>query len=315
MLVGVALRKLKNMCEIRLCNTRTISIEFNSVVDDLTSNLIQTHSCKRDLIHSKTKMRPIASNMALPKENSNNFNLDELFVNAAGKNDMDAFDKLISDCKISQSTPSKEVVAQLLVTSAFNGTLEVINKLKDLYEYVEPEVLEANAFFNPYLAEGIWRRGNIAKSLDLFEETYTKYEHCRCYLRTVLNHLFLKNLAENSETHLKSVIAFSERLAHKFGDMVCLITIWQVCFLSEWFSDQCVAMDLMDRNKELFTAASKRFPLLVRCALDKHKTEKVYRLLEFLLKKEAKLDCALVLQELFSYKCNLFDMITVTFTN
>lgn len=143
----------------------------------------------------------------------------------------------------------------------------------------------------------------MLKSISIFEEVYHDNPFLRRKIRLILRYLILEAVSNRSEAVLVNLITFTERLAKAYKDYYVMACLWQACFLSEWFSDQQVAFDLLEKNYVLCKTIQAHIPHVVNISLKHHKTEPVYRLLEVLLKHEMKLQSSIVLVVLFDYRC------------
>lgn len=213
---------------------------------------------------------------------------------------------LTKQCIENKICPSAEVVQKILSYCAQSGDKETIIMLQKFVQELEPEIYTMNAKFLHYLAEAAWVRGNICESVKLFDEVYTNYTYLRRKTRLMIKYLITNVMTERSEASLVILIRFAEKLANEFADYFPLSCVWQACFLSEWYSDQCKAAEILDKHEGLYSHIENKIPYVVNSALKNHQPEAVHRLFEILLKYKMKTHYTFVLHALFNYKCEYY---------
>ncbi|KAG5890706.1 hypothetical protein JTB14_016536 [Gonioctena quinquepunctata] len=195
-----------------------------------------------------------------------------------------------------------------LMKQSQNGDKDMINTIRKLCDELCPEVLETNSNFQHYIAEAVWVKGNTNESLRIFQNVYKNNAYLRRRIRLMLKFLIENVVLNRSEAALVSVIKFSEELKKEYIDFFPLTCVWQACFLSEWFTDQCIAFDLMNKHDGLCFAVISRIPFVVAISLRGHRTEVVYRLLEVLLHFKLKVQYEGVLLALLDYQIRQGDI-------
>ncbi|XP_060516529.1 uncharacterized protein LOC132696016 isoform X2 [Cylas formicarius] len=234
--------------------------------------------------------------------------LDRLFEKAINIGDHRNIIKLSTECIKYNKCPSLPILIQVLSICSENGDKQTITEIVGLCEKNQPEILDDNSYFQHYLAEAIWIKGNIIKSLRLFEQVYKENQFLRRRIRLMLQSLIADSILNHSEAALLNIKIFCEKLAKEYNDYHPLSCIWQSCMLSEWYTDQCLALDLLMENCGLRKALSNRINFAVNSLLNTHSTDIVYRLIEILLKCDMRSEAAGVLLAMFDYwirNCNM----------
>lgn len=276
---------------------RSVILEVDTL-DDFTSQLIQKQSSKWENIQAKSKRHQ--KHVFSVKHSS-----DEplvLWDKAIEERNTKTILELLDFCVEIDKPPPKSKINSVLQILAENGKSLAILQLKTLYEKHLPDVLKIHTNFDLYLAEAFWNQGDMRKSLNLFQEVYATSKSFKTQINETLKCLFLNTIRNHSEAVLLMVIKFCKQLHDKHEDIFLLSVVWQICFLSEWFSDQEVAFDLIEENGELRKIVLLRMPFIVTVALNSHQIDVVYRLLEFLLRHNLQTECSSVLHHLFDYK-------------
>lgn len=290
---------------------KNTSFVDEDVMDDFITQLTQRRCNDWNYTHKK-----FANKELLPKLNKDykvpvNVNLkgadieqvNGLLESALQNEDYETMVAIVNECIKWEKCPSLSNLMKVLSTLAQNGERNIIVKLQVLYEKAQPKVLNANADFHLYLAEAMWIKGNINKALNLFANVYKSHIFLRRRIKLILKYLILDVVTNRSEGVLINLIDFCEILVKEYEDYYPLGCVWQSCFLSEWYTDQCISMELLERNEGLCKAVINRIPYVVTIALRTHQTDVVHRLLEILLKYDLKLESSVVLTALFNYRC------------
>lgn len=294
---------------LRYFSSKSISFELDAL-DAFTNQLVQRKSCKWEMLkQQRIVMKDTFFNLEhctaapLNEENTSIDELNVLFKTALEEFDHKQIMSLVSYCFKFKVCPSLSVFTQVLSIFSQNGDKEAIVKLQQLTKEVQPDSTKANSNFEHYLAEATWIRGDVSKALILYEEVYRNNVFLRRQIRLMLKYLIVDTIANRSEAALVNLTDFCERLSREYRDFFPLACVWQMCFLSSWYTDNCLALELLEKNNELCKAVLNRISFVVTNALKLHQTESVYRLLEVLLKLNLKQQYSVVLSELFNYRC------------
>ncbi|EFA05972.1 uncharacterized protein LOC664501 [Tribolium castaneum] len=279
------------------------------VIDDFTTQLMQSKISKWE--SKKRQNQALLEN--IPKsddthlgeisvENMGSDQLGFLFQNAIDSNDTKAVKNLINLCIQHNKSPTVNTIVNVLSICGASGDKETISQIQELCKTHHPTALEDNSNFRHYLAKAIWTKGDISKALEMFENVYRENPFLRRSIRLMLKYLISDLITNGSEAALANTIAFSERIHRDFQDVSPLTCVWQACFLSEWFTDQSVALELLEKHNGLCKSVINRIPYVVFVSLKCHRTEVVYRLLEILLKFKMKQQYSNVLESLLEYQ-------------
>lgn len=288
---------------------KVITLE-EDVFDDFTTQLIQKQSSKWEAIQAKSTQMPDQS-VCMNVDVHNRFNskpkvdesdIDKLLKNAVKNEDIQQIISLIDMSVKCEYSPTRTVLFCVLPILSQRGEFETICKIKSICESNYQQLLQQTANFEHYLAEASWIQGDICKSLDLFKAVYENNHHLRRNVTNMIKNLLLHASLNHGEAIMHKILKFCEHVHENFADPHLLGVVWQMCFLSEWYADQCKALQILEKNEKLCDSIVNRFPFAVKSALVNHQTEVVYKLLEFLLKRGWKVEYLNVLQCLFNYK-------------
>ncbi|XP_030760085.1 uncharacterized protein LOC115885345 [Sitophilus oryzae] len=292
-----------------------------SALDDFTDRLMQRkvhqweNNKKKLLAQSKNKtnivLKPKQS-IFYSKEHSNIENLtinriNSLLQEAIRFNDNEKLMDITRQCIKYNKCPSLSQLSPALAICSQNGDKDTIVQIVQLCENTRPEILEGNSNFEHYLAEAIWVRGNIVKSLEMFEKLYRENNFLRIKIRCILKNLIPTIITNQSQASIVKIIKFSEHLVEIYDDYFLLQCIWQACFLSEWFADQQMAFEILENHPNLWKEISNKMYYIVNVSLNNHQTEVIYRLTELLLKYDMKEELPGVVLALFNYFIKLRD--------
>ncbi|XP_059472884.1 uncharacterized protein LOC132195126 [Neocloeon triangulifer] len=151
-----------------------------------------------------------------------------------------------------------------------------------------------------------------AKALKVVDKFYTKYPNsrreARSYLATIIRDVVSNHCSEALLVQCKQLVL---RINYSFGDNRPMIFLWHACFISEWFSDQQVAKELLhiiSKNKKLTETFSKKLATATYSALGRGKPELVQGLIEDLISTGLHSHLTVPIRLLFDYKCQLGDL-------
>ncbi|KAK9871943.1 hypothetical protein WA026_015192 [Henosepilachna vigintioctopunctata] len=265
-------------------NNKAITVEIDAL-DNFTTVLLQK---RLDHLEMRNKKSIMKRNVLQEVEFDINFNslcegdLNQMFSNALQEcNDLTVI-KLVQECIKHNICPNKDIILQILHISAQNSEVSLIQGIKNLC--INNEVYFSKNFdFLLYEAHAIWTRGNVIKALDIFEKIYKNNPFLRRQIRLLLKQLICEGTKCNSEAVLLHIVKFAENIVEEYKDYHPMMSVWEVCFLSQWFSDQQIALKLLNDNRRLGDALIHRLPFILCTSLRNHNTEVIYRLLEIML--------------------------------
>lgn len=285
------------------CDRRIISIQVDAL-DDFTTQLLQKkvnkwENCKQQKASPNNyNTGPVLSDIS----NLNQEGINPLFNKYIEDNNDEQAIALMKQCIKQEISPTFTHIIFVLNRCSQKGDKETIASIQKLCERTQPNFLNVNSYFNHFMAEATWIKGNIKKSLEMFEETYRNNVYLRRRIRFMLKFLTADIVNQKSEAVLINIIEFCQKLATEFKDYYPLTCIWRSCFLSEWYSDQCRAKELLEKNEALIKTISNQIPFIISLSLRNQQTDTVYRLLEVLLKYNLKSHVPAVVLTLFDYQ-------------
>ncbi|XP_065167070.1 uncharacterized protein [Atheta coriaria] len=309
------LKKAFKICSIyhRLSSDKVLTLEVNKfdVIDNFTSDLIHQKSLKWEGIklrknHATTCSLVQPKTLEIALNNMSQSAIDKQFLLLIQDGSEHNIEEFIKRCQRSLVCPTFTNVLTLLDANSRNANINIILELKKLFKE-DNDYYKTNAYFDHYLAEAYWINGEIVKAVQILEDVYEKNAHLRRRLRLMLKYL-ITDVTTHSEAILVSIIKFGEKLYNSYKDPFALICVWQACFISEWYSDQTLALQLLEKNKGLCEAVVGTLPYVVTASLKNHQVEVVYRLLELLIKYEMKTQYSAILVSIFNYKFYIGDL-------
>lgn len=212
---------------------------------------------------------------------------------------------LLSQILEFQKLPSQPVLNAALKHLSHRGDAETVDKLIALHYTLYPERSSKDAAIcrmEQYKALCQWKLGNTFKSLDTFRLIMTE---CNEEQMIAVDHMLVEiideTIGKKSEAVLLAVMNLCEfsltSLRHEFP----LCYVWEKSFLSAWHSDQEAAKTLFDRHEQLRNAISKRIGNISYKLLYDNNIEKVYQIIELLLKHSMTSECKSMMIRLFEY--------------
>ncbi|CAH0550990.1 unnamed protein product [Brassicogethes aeneus] len=307
-------RNLTKICIHFSQHNKAITLEVDAI-DDFTSQLLQkkTHKWER----KKAKAESIINNNYLKrlqendkiegiKEMDNDY-LNTVFQNAIDSEKENVLIDLTNQCIELRRCPSFTILLHILSIFSRKGDNKTIIKIEELCKELNPKITKDNSNFDHFLAEAIWVKGNITDSLKIFEKVYRENSLIRRRIRIMIKSLTKHVISNKSEAALVSLIKFSKTMIDDFQDYFPLMCTWESCFLSEWYTDQNRALELLEKNDRLCNVIINRIPYVVHISLRCHRTEVVYRLLEILIRYDMKPQYSAVLMALFDYQFQVGD--------
>ncbi|KAF7265357.1 hypothetical protein GWI33_021205 [Rhynchophorus ferrugineus] len=282
-----------------------------NAMDNFTNRLMQQQFSKWEITKRKHVKNILNDLPDYHREKVENLSINEIDWLLQETIDIDDSAKLIQltkECIKYDKCPSLSVLLHILSVCSQKGDKDTIVAMVQLCENHNPNVLQENSNFEHYLAEAIWVKGNIVKSLEIFEKIYRENVFLRREVKCMLKNLIENVLSDKSEAGVINVIRFSERLVREYNEYYPLGCIWQICFLSPWFTDQQMSLDLLEKYPNLCKFIINRIPYVVNMSLFNHQLEPIYKLTELLLKHNMKMHLPSVIVALIDYFIKFNDL-------
>lgn len=258
-------------------------------LDNFTTRLIQTKCSKwkaiLDNARSSSKVKPTLFNNrnGIQIDTMDCETLDAVTRSAIEDDDMQILEDLVTQFIRIQKLPSNWILLRILWLHFQAGKLKEITLLSHVCSTTNAEFAKQNANFEDLSAGAIWVMGDTHKALSIYERVYRNHNVLRNRIRKALKFLIADSIDRRSEAALITLLDFVKRLSVEFDDYLPMSYLWQACFLSEWYSDQTLALQLLEDRPNLLESVSCRIPTIVALALATHKKEVVHRLLELFL--------------------------------
>lgn len=227
--------------------------------------------------------------------------LSALFTNAIAENSRQDLNFLANECLKWTRLPTRQVNLDVL------GFYEKTKQFENLEKYYDFCLTMDESPFHLQLfkVQFYWTEGNTDKALNLLDEIHDvarKTSDDRGDL-IACKDLFLKLINDAVGKKSEAVLLKLIHLIETLEDMSILEQAWNELFISEWFSDQQLALGLFRRHGSLRLRISVQINYITFLLLREHNVDAVYRLVEILLSHEMMHECQKVLGLLFDYQC------------
>lgn len=277
------------------------------VLDNFTTHLMQAKCNKWRNLLNRTKLLRNTEPVQFQKANVLVDSLSDSRLNsetsrAIEDGDMQCLDDLVRQFSRFQRLPSMPVLLRVLWLYFQAGDIDGIECLSRVYADIDSASAKDNASFDDFAAGAIWISGDITKAIHMYENVYRNNSILRSRIRMALKFLISDSIDKRSEAALIIVLKFVKKLANEFDDYLPMSYLWQACFLSQWYSDQCFALQLLKDQLNLLRPLSNRIPGVISLALAKHQKDVAYRLLELFLAHDLVECYGTVLIPLFDYE-------------
>lgn len=289
-------------------HARNKSILITDALDDFTTQLLLKKTTKWDVVKERAKNVQIKDyklaaecppKLAVDKMIS--IDLDAAFQSSLDDNNNLYIIMLIEECMKHKVAPSMIILTNLLSYFSTSGKCKVLNMIIKLCEVVNPEILASNSNFTHYIAEAISVNGDTNTAIALLEKVYIENTYLRRRIKLMLKNIILEVVNNRSEAAIVGLLRFTESLSVNHKDTYPLACMWEACFLSEWFSEQMLAIDILKRHKNLFGVVTERINFIVNTSLRKQQFDAVLRFLEYLLENKLQTQYSIVIVTMFDY--------------
>ncbi|KAK5647425.1 hypothetical protein RI129_002317 [Pyrocoelia pectoralis] len=322
MALSISSRQFKLLRNLHFLRTKSMNKYFcnhqeniltldSDTLDTFTTQLMQ-RKCNKwetDRIKQNSKLEPIQIKFQMNKKVAIDLtNVDNILCDALEADNEDCITNVIEECIKFRTVPDMSNFLQILSYFARRGDKVTILKLIELSKLFDDTILLRYSYFKHYIAEVTWTKGNINEAIILFEEVYSSNIYLRRRIRSMLNNLVSDSIRGRSEAVLFLMLNFAKRLGNNYRDYYTLACIWRNCILSEWFTDQSIALDLLENDEKLRKTVMNHIPIVVHIALREHQIDLAYRILEVLMKCESKIQYAKIVEILFDYRVRQQDL-------
>lgn len=281
-----------------------------SSLDSFTDNLVEERLKKWELSlqylckkkgFKREEYDELKDQKTLPSSMSSMKNVDSAASEISSNRDY--VEEVLKNCTEKDSFSEQKTWLALLQISAKHGDKQSIHFIKNFSETKNPNFCELQGNYDHYLAEAIWRSGNVEEALQLFWEVYEQNITLRVKVKVMIKILMAESIYGKGEAVLVLLMKFAKKFSDVYCDYSLLSYIWEVCFLSDWFSDIEIASSLLEKYPELRSYLSVRVFHISSFALAIHKVDVVHRLCEVMLKYGMMKEYEIVMRSFFDYAC------------
>lgn len=158
--------------------------------------------------------------------------------------------------------------------------------------------------FAPFLAQYLWRADQFDAALSVLRQTYATdnaaikgivLQNFQCLLRDAI--------ANREEGALEKIETFATEIFQRRHDLRLMQYVFNDCFLSTWFRDRTIAVQLFRLWEPLRTSFCMNADRFVYERLQQHDVDAVQRLIELCLQFKLTNECRVCLFMLFDYQC------------
>lgn len=295
---------------------RTLMSSTTDVLDDFTDKLIQEKSDKWKCITAQKVQSKMSyggcqkqqDDIELDNAKIKITSVDKLLENALNMKDFKNAMLILNYCTKEHFCPSSEMLLKVASMFSRHGDKTGVCAIRKICRVYNTALLISQADYKHYLAEAAWINGNVREALDLFADVYKHSATLRRKVRNMTKFLFAECISKRSEASVVLITNFAKNFADDYKDYYFLSSLWQFCFLSEWFSDQKMAQELLEQYEGLRKAIKDKIYVIALTALKQDDVEVVHRVLEIVLRYNMRQQYTVILREYFDYKCALGDL-------
>lgn len=177
------------------------------------------------------------------------------------KNKVD-FLYLIRQCVRWQQLPCNEVLISCLKYLSSLGRLQQLESLAEICRNIKHPFANVYSDLAPFKAIALWHNGNADGALMTLHRGYggsLNTEEGRRMIRAAFRTIAEETLAQKSEAVLISLMEVARAIHREHKDIFVVAAVWKQCFVSDWFSDQKSAGELLEHYKDLQTLVERRY--------------------------------------------------------
>jgi hypothetical protein len=178
---------------------------------------------------------------------------------------------ILGQCSKFERVPTDIVSLSTLKFLSSKGKAEQLNNFIALLKKVNFDFYTFNMELKHYEALCVWKNGNVDKSLNLLKAAYENHhsnndlENEHNEFQQIIEKIIEDTIGHKSEGVLIALTNLGTYFADNFQDNFMLTTIWTHCFVSEWFSDQQVAVKIFQRCEEFRNLIGQRYGKFYAC--------------------------------------------------
>ncbi|PSN57544.1 hypothetical protein C0J52_01632 [Blattella germanica] len=301
-------------CMSDVCVYRSVPDTEADPLDNFTNRLVQEKREKWKNVNSKKPIglgADIIANNKYNVDQSNNIDviaINELMRKSIDNKECPVILLLLNICKSKNLHPSQALLQEAASTFSRKGiksgieAVKVVCKISDEIQYF------TQAEFEHHIAEATWINGNLEEALKIFDNVYSHHPALRRRIRNMTKYLFADCVSNKSEASIVLVTNFAKKYATEYDDFYFLASLWQYLFLSEWFSDNKAANQLLEDYSGLRAIISNKVQFLAATYLAQGNPEVVQRLCEITLRYDMRKQYTYILRSFFDYKCSEGDL-------
>lgn len=176
------------------------------------------------------------------------------------------FYAMLSECVRWRKLPSETVLIDCLqYLTRYAAHLTYAEQLMRLAAEENATMFAAHAGFVHYRARARWHRGEHADALREWREAYATMRTGQLVqmagaLRRFLRETVQLTFGEDcDETVAELVLQTAQYLSARYGENEMLMSVWQCCFVSEWFERQQRAVRMFNECEEIRSFVGQKY--------------------------------------------------------
>lgn len=185
-----------------------------------------------------------------------------------------------------------------------NDSMVPIIRLIDVCREKNIQFYATDMKFAPFLAQYLWTADKFDAALSVLRQTYcTDNDAIKGIVLQNFQCLLRDAIANREEQALEKIETFATEIFRKRQDSRLMLYVFNDCFLSTWFSDRTIAVQLFRLWEPLRTSFCKNADRFVYERLQQRDVDTVQRLIELCLEFKLMDECRVCLFMLFDYQC------------
>lgn len=228
--------------------------------------------------------------------------LDTLVSNAISDHNQSDLVYLAQECMKWDCLPRIHTCLALLESFEKERQFDCLEKF---YDFCLTSGVANELVLRLFRVKSHWREGNADKALKLLDRIHAEVadapdiSESLVACKDLFRFLISDAVGQKSEAVLLKLVHLIETI----DDVLLMEELWNALFISNWFSDQQLALSLFRRHAALRLRLAVQTNYTTFLFLREHNVDAVYRLVELLLSHEMMHECQRVLGLLFDYQC------------
>lgn len=185
--------------------------------------------------------------------------IDHLVLTACRDENTEFIEKFVDQCVDGNKVISESSVLTMCRYFSTNSDNRTLTKLIELCKVTNKPAYDQHCEFKHFVARNLWEKGNSDGALTLLDEAYEQANATvRSAILVIFKFIVDDTVNKKSEAVLVRLIRSAALLQERLNEPTILLYLWNICFLSSWFSDQVIADELFSEHSAVRINAAKR---------------------------------------------------------